>query len=162
MTVVCGSLLVLTPSCVPGVAGRVFSWPQDPSGPSPHPSVSCIQQGEVTLLGLKTAKSAVADNKLTASCLLLCPQTPWLAVEPALAGRQSCPRPFLWSLLLPSHILLSPQLGSQVTSPPTTWPDLGGRRLGGSHEATEVPSPPTSKSPACHDMVARCGEDLGS
>lgn len=83
-------------------------------------------------------------------------------MEPALAGCQPCPHPLLWNLLPPSHILLSSQLGSQVTSPPTTWPDLSDRQLGGPHEATEVPSPPTWNSPTCHDMVARCGEDLGN
>lgn len=144
MTVVCGSLLVPTLSRGPGAAGRAFTWPQDPSSPSPHASLSCTWHREVSLLGLGVAEPTAADNKLTASCLLLCPQTPWLIMEPALAGCQPCPHPFLWSLLPLSHSLLSPQLGSQVTSPPTTWPDLGGRRLGGPNEAREVPSPPAS------------------
>lgn len=29
----------------------VFTWPQDPTNPSPHPSLSCAQHREVTLLG---------------------------------------------------------------------------------------------------------------
>lgn len=81
---------------------------------------------------------------------------------PALAGYQPCPHPLLWSLLPPSHILLSPQLGSQVTSPATIWPDLSGRQLGGPQEVTDVPSPPTSNLPACYEMLARCGEDPGN
>lgn len=83
-------------------------------------------------------------------------------MEPALAGRQPCPRPLLWSLLLPSYILLGPQLGRQVTSPPATWPDFSSRQQGRPHEATEVPVSPTLKSPVCHVTVARCGEDPGN
>lgn len=142
----------------PLLQGECSLSPATPPVPVPTP----VSSSPVPAEGSHPAgKSTAVDNKPPASCFLLCPQTPWLTTEPALAGRQPCPHPLLWSLLLPSHILLIPQLGSQVTSPSTTWPDLGRAAVNWEGLMRPQRSPPFL-IPACRASGARCGGDRGS